>query len=192
MDKKERAKINKKIERINLLLNLVWSFIFLFPLVIFCYNKMDRNWFIVSLSISVAAGFLPTSFLNAMQVSKSRKFYRGTGIEFFNRFIQNGTLLNRFIKNRFPEYKRFNTREEAFKKLFYQSYMFEKFHVILFIFFAGAMFFAILNGAFIWAAYFLFANILYNIYPILLQQYIRLRLGKFHKKKSVASERINI
>ena len=178
MNKKERARISMKIERINLLLNLIWSFIFLFPLVIFCYNKMDRNWFIISLIISMAAIFLPKSFFNAMQVSKSSRFYRKAGIEFFNQFIQNGTLLNRFIKGKFPGYQRFNSKEEAFKKLFSQTYMYEKFHFILFIFFAETVVFAILYGFYGWIVFFIIGNIFYNIYPILLQQYIRLRLSR--------------
>lgn len=192
MDKNERLKISRKIGRINLLINFTWSVIFLFPVVIFCYNKMDRNWLIVSLSISFCAAFLPASLYDGMHLCKTRSFYKKTGVEFFNRFIQNGTLVNRFIKNRFPQYKRFNTREDAYKKLFAQSYVFEKFHFIFFIFFTGAMLFAILNRSFIWAAYFTVVNILYNIYPILLQHYIRHRLRRLHNKESLLpSEPIN-
>lgn len=54
--------------------------------------------------------------------------------------------MNRFVKNKFPEYKRFNSKEKAFKKLFNQTYMFEKFHFTVFIFFVETAFFAVING----------------------------------------------
>ena len=182
MNKMQRAKTRRKIEGYNLILNLAWSFIFLFPLVVFCYSKMDRNWVYISLVISMATVFLPASFFNAIQLSKSLQFYQKAGIEFFNQFIQNGTLINRFAKNKFPGYKKFYNKEEAFKMLFTQSYLFEKFHFIFFIFFVETTIFAIRNKYYTWAVYLIIANIIYNFYPILLQQYIRLRLKKFSQQ----------
>ena len=174
--------MQKKIEGLNLLVNLIWSFIFLFPLVVFCYTKMPRNWFVISLLISLLAIFLPASFFSVYQVSKSRLFYKKIGIEFFNHFTQNGTLLNRLVKNNFPEYKRFQTKEEALKKLFNQTFMFEKFHFIVGIFFIETTIFAFINNYYYWVAFFIVGNVIYNIYPMLLQQYIRLRLTAFKRQ----------
>ena len=182
MNKEQHAKIRRNVEQINMIPNLIWSFIFLFPLVVFCYGKMDRNWFIISLSISIVTAFLPTSFFNAIQLSKSRQFYKKAGIEFFNKFTQNGTLMNRFVKNKFPEYKKFTSKEEAFKKLFNQTYLFEKFHFMVFVFFAETALFAALYSFYSWLVFFIIGNIIYNIYPMLLQQYIRLRLTGFERQ----------
>lgn len=179
MNKQEQKKVQRRIEGLNMIVNLLWSFVFLFPLVVFCYSKIEKNWFLVSLLISLLAVFLPASFFSAQQLSKSRLFYKRIGIEFFNHFTQNGTLLNRFVKNNFPEYKRFHTKEEAFKKLFNQTFMFEKFHFIVFIFFIETTIFAFINSYYYWVAFFIVGNIIYNIYPMLLQQYIRLRLAAF-------------
>ena len=182
MNKHEQTKMQKRIEGLNLLVNLIWSFIFLFPLVAFCYTKMPRNWLVISLLISLLAVFVPASFFSAYQVSKSRLFYKKIGIEFFNRFTQNGTLLNRLVKNNFPEYKRFQTKEEAFKKLFNQTFMFEKFHLIVCIFFIETTVFAFINSYYYWVAFFIAGNVIYNVYPMLLQQYIRLRLTAFKRQ----------
>lgn len=179
MDKQQQARAKRKVEGYNLILNLAWSFIFLFPAVVFCYSKMERSWFIISLSISLVVIFLPVSFFNALQLSQSRLFYKKAGVEFFNQFIQYGTILNRIVKNKFPGYKRFHSKEEAFKKLFNQTYLFEKFHFIIFIFFIETAFFALINGYYNWMIFFILANILYNVYPIMLQQYIRLKLSVF-------------
>ncbi len=180
MNKKQEAKIRIKVEQINMIPNLLWSFIFLFPLVIFCYTRMDRNWIFILSAISLTPAFLTASSFNRMELSRSRNFYKKAGVEFFNQFIQNGTLINRFLKNKFPGYKRFYTKEEAVKKLFSQSYLFEKFHFIFFIFFAETTIFAIAKGYYNWAVYLIVANIVYNLYPILMQQYIRLRLRKIN------------
>lgn len=176
MNEQEQAIVKREVERFNMIPSFIWSFIFLFPLVVFCYTEMPQKWFIISLSISLLAVFLPKAFFNELQVSKSHLFYKKAGVDFTNKFIQNGTILNRFIKNKFPDYKRFSNKEEAVKKLFNQTYMFEKFHFILFIFFCETMLFAVFHGFYIWAFFLLVANIFYNMYPILLQQYIRIRI----------------
>lgn len=175
-------KVQRKIEGFNMIVNLLWSFIFLFPLVVFCYTNMQKSWLIISLLISLLAVFLPRCFFSAQRLSKSRLFYQKIGIEFFNQFTQNGTLINRFVKHSFPEYKKFHTKEEAYKKLFNQTFMFEKFHFIVFIFFIEATIFAFIHSYFYWAVFLVVGNVIYNVYPILLQQYIRLRLTTFKRQ----------
>lgn len=179
MNKQQQAKAKRTVEAYNLILNLVWSFIFLFPAVVFCYTKMDRNWFVISLSVSMTVVFLPRSFFDALQISRSPAIYKKAGIEFFNQFIQYGTILNRVVKNKFPGYKRFNSKKEAFDKLFNQTYLFEKYHFMVFVFFVETAFFSAIKSYYNWMVFFILANVFYNIYPILLQQYIRLRLSAF-------------
>ena len=173
----------RKIETFNMLPNLIWSIVFLFPLVVFCYSKMPAKWFFVLLSISLPAAFLPNFFFNRLQVSKGDLFYKKAGVNFIGKFTQNGKILNRFIKKRFPEYKRFAGKGDVYKKLINQTYMFEKFHFILFVFFFATMLFAINNGFYIWASFLLIANVFYNVYPILLQQFIRIRLRRINGSK---------
>ena len=145
MNKQEQLAIQKKIEMYNMIPNLIWSIIFLFPIFIFCYTKMDAEWFYISLSISLLALFIPKKKFNILPVSKSLVFYKKTGLGFINNFIQNGTIMNRIIKRKFPGYKSFSKDEMALKKLFNQTYMFEKFHFILFIFFLETILFALIN-----------------------------------------------
>ena len=162
--------------------NLIWSVIFLFPIFIFCYTKMDAEWFYISLSISLLVLFIPQKIFNSLQVSKNLIFYKKTGVCFINNLLQNGTIMNRVIKRKFPGYKSFSKEGMALKRLFNQTYMFEKFHFMLFIFFLETILFALINKDYLWAFFIFIANIIYNIYPVLLQQYIRLRINSFNSK----------
>ena len=184
MNKQEQLAIQKKVEAYNMIPSIIWSVVFLFPISVFCYTKMNAKWFYISLSLSLLALFLPKKYFNSLQVSKRVFFYKKTGIGFINNFIQNGTIMNRVIKRKFPGYTSFSKEKMSLKKLFNQTYMFEKFHFILFIFFSETILFALINKDYLWAVFIFIGNIFYNIYPILLQQYIRLRINRFYSKQT--------
>jgi len=62
--------------------------------------------------------------------------------------------------------------------------MFEKFHFIMFVFFTLITFYALSRSDFWWVIIFLITNVLYNVYPNLLQQYIRLKLRLYKNAKA--------
>ncbi|MDE3250773.1 MAG: hypothetical protein KGO82_19075, partial [Bacteroidota bacterium] len=62
-----------------------------------------------------------------------------------------------------------------------QTYMFERFHWMLFIIFALVMADALSGGHLVWGLVLLISNIIYNVCPNLLQQYLRLRLRRLSK-----------
>jgi len=162
--------------------NLVWSAICLIPISVFCYKFMDLKWFYIFLSLSILTVFLPKSFFNILQLSKSRSLYEKAGINFINKFTQNGDIINRLIRKKYPEYKIVSRKEISIIRLLRQSDMFEKFHFMMFAFFAFTTFYALLGHFYLWALVITITNLIYNLYPIFLQQYIRLRLSSFIKK----------
>ncbi|HXS58798.1 MAG TPA: hypothetical protein VN726_21895 [Hanamia sp.] len=159
----------------NMTVNVLWSVICLFPVSIFCYTLMNRKWLYTFLGISVLAYFLPKSFFRKIHVGKTRRFYQKAGIGFFKKFTQNGDIVNNLIKRKYPDYKVVTANKMSIKKLLAQSYMFEQFHFVVFLFFVFAMIYALVILYFWWAVVILITNIIYNIYPILLQQYLRTR-----------------
>jgi len=82
------------------------------------------------------------------------------------------------LKRKFPEYKVVTNKESSITRLINQTYMFEKFHLILFVFFCLATVYAIVESHVCWTFIISLTNIAYNIYPNLLQQYIRLKLAQ--------------
>lgn len=83
--------------------------------------------------------------------------------------------MNNLIKRKYPDYKVVTTNKMSIKKFLAQSYMFEQFHFVVFLFFVFAMIYALVNGCFWWAVIIGITNIIYNVYPILLQQYLQMR-----------------
>ena len=154
---------------------MVWSLICLFPISIFCYRLMDLSWFYTFLAISFSGYFFPKSFFRKIHIGKTTRFYEKAGINFFKKFTQNGDIVNNLIKKKYPDYKVIAANKMSIKKFLAQSFMFEQFHFVGFLFFVFAMIYALVNLYFWWVIVIGLTNIVYNIYPILLQQYLRRR-----------------
>jgi hypothetical protein len=174
----ENAQIKRKVEVINMVPNLLWSLIFLLPVCIFCYSAVNRQILYVFILISLITIFFPNTFFNRLQLSKSDRFYKKAGVMRINTLTQNGTLVNNFVRKKYPGYNPLPANKTAAGQLLNRGYMFEKYHFLMFCFFGLLTIYAIVGHYYFWAVVFLLSNILYNVYPILLQQYIRLRLTK--------------
>ena len=68
---------------------------------------------------------------------------------------------------------------------YYQTYLFEKFHFSLFLFFAFMTIHAGSHGYWYWVLILTISNLLYNVYPNLLQQYIRVKLESAKQVKKI-------
>jgi hypothetical protein len=167
----------------NQLINFFWSILAFAPIVYFCYQYLPPKLLYIFSGISCLVIFLPTSLLNKIQLSQSSQAYTQIGIRFIKKYTQDGDLVNRIIKNQHPQYK-YVENKQAIKKLIGKSYMQEKFHYLVFVFFLCIMVYAILLGLIGWAIFIGIANIIYNLYPIFLQQYNRIRINSLLKRQS--------
>jgi len=172
----EFKKINRIAAIYNMIPNLVWTALFLVPIARFCYTHMTPLITCILLGLSLLPIFLPNSFFDSIQLSRSSHFYKKMGVKYINIFAQNGSLVNKFLKRKYPNFKIvFKTKTSASKQ-YHQTYFFEKFHFSLFLFFTIVTIYAGVQGHFYWAFTLAISNLLYNIYPNLLQQYIRVKL----------------
>ncbi|PWU01908.1 MAG: hypothetical protein C5B52_06475 [Bacteroidetes bacterium] len=180
----ENRSIQKKVERTvtfyNMVPNLFWSLLNLIPISIFCYTLMSPKIFYYFLGFSLVTIFFPNSFFDKIQLSKSTLFYKKLGIKLVNKLAQNGEFVNRMVQKKYPEYKVVRDRD-SIKKIISTSYMFEKFHFMMFVFFALSNAYAFYLNYLVWGMVILVTNLLYNVYPNLLQQYIRLKLKSTRK-----------
>ena len=156
--------------------NLFWTGLFLIPIAIFCYTFMTPKTTYILLVLSLVPIFFPNSFFDRIQLSRSSHFYKKIGVRYINIFAQNGSILNKFLKKKYPNFKVVARTRSSIKKLYYQTYFFEKFHFSLFLFFTAVTIFAGIQGHFYWTLILTISNLLYNIYPNLLQQYVRVKL----------------
>lgn len=174
--------IKRTADIYNMIVNLFWTALLLVPVVVFCYSWMEKELFWIFFAISTSAIFFSKHFFDRIQLSKNADFYKRIRVGFINRFTQNGDIINGLLRKKYPDYKVVSPKRILVRKLIEQTYVFEKFHFILFLFFTLITVYSIVNSYFGWATLFFTSNIIYNIYPALLQQYIRIRLKRAMEK----------
>ncbi len=59
----------------------------------------------ILLGMSLLPIFFPKSFFDAIQLSRNPSFYKRIGVKYINKFAQNGTILTRYLKNKYPKFK---------------------------------------------------------------------------------------
>jgi Glycosyl-4,4'-diaponeurosporenoate acyltransferase len=181
-EQKEFRKINRLAATYNMIPNLIWSTLFLLPITVFCITFLNSKSVFILLGLSLIPIFFPNSFFDLIQISKNTAFYKRIGVKHINKFAQNGDFLNRYLRNKYPNFKAVSLNKSSIDKQFHQTYFFEKFHFSLFIFFTATTIYSVAKGHLVWALILSICNLLYNIYPNLLQQYIRLKLASAIKR----------
>lgn len=156
--------------------NLVWTALFLLPIAKFCHAYIAPATVYLLLGLSFIPVFFPNAFFDSIQLSRNALFYKRIGVKYINAFAQNGSLLNNFLKRKYPGFKVVSGTRASIRRQYYQTYFFEKFHFSLFVFFTIITVYAGIQGRFYWVVILVVSNLLYNIYPNLLQQYIRVKL----------------
>jgi hypothetical protein len=175
-EQKEFQRVNRIAAIYNMMPNLLWTALFLIPITIFCYHFMYLKLTYSLLGVSMIPLFLPNTFFDRMQLSKKTSWYKRIGVRIINTFAQHGTIMNKIIEKKYPGFKAIYKTRASIKKQFYQTYFYEKFHFSLFVFFTMVTIYAGIQKQFLWVLILIICNVLYNIYPNLLQQYIRLKL----------------
>lgn len=166
--------------------NLLWTAIFFIPITMYCYTFVAPKMIYILLGSSIIPMFFPNSFFDKIQVSRNANWYRRIGVNYINFFAQSGGLMNRILRKKYPGFKAIYRSKASIRKQYYQTYFFEKFHFSLFLFFTGITIYAGIEGHFKWVVILVISNLLYNIYPNLLQQYIRVKLRSASVKNKIS------
>jgi Glycosyl-4,4'-diaponeurosporenoate acyltransferase len=140
----------------------------------------DINYLYSFILAGVLSGLLPNKIFRHFQLSSRARFYEVLGVKFIQRFVQNGTYINRIIRRNDESYKVIRDRRQVQRYLSTIN-MYERYHVSCFVFFGLTLIYAIISRADVVVLPILAANVLYNVYPILLQQYIKLRVIRILK-----------
>ncbi len=172
----------KLLATYNMIVNLFWAILNLMPISVFCYTLMEPLIFSIFLVLSLAPMFFTKPVINKFQIGKTTSVYKRLGVHLVNNVTQNGIIINALVKKKYPEHKIVKANRTSVSGLINQTYMFERFHLMMFLFFSMTMIYAVVTGYLLWAFIILLTNIIFNIYPNLLQQYIRLKLVLFSKK----------
>ena len=162
--------------------NLSWTIVHLAPVTIFSFNKMLPLWVYVLLGVSLLASLLPASFYKRIQLGGGVQVYKRIGILWIRRFSQDGDIINRLLRKRFPGYKVIS-EASGVRRYILRANMNERFHCGLFAYMLGAMVYAIVEEQYLWAVAMAVNNVLYNLYPMFLQQYNRIRLQQISNRR---------
>ena len=167
----------------NQLSNVFWSVLGFAPVGYFCYTRMEPVWLYIFLALSLPAILMPNSFCDVMQIGRNTLLYERLGIRIVRKFTQDGDWVNRMIRRRYPQYKVFDSYASVRRHL-QRAYMIEKVHFSFFLFFLYASVYALLKGYVLWTGIIMLTNLIFNIFPNLLQQYNRLRLRQLMRRSS--------
>lgn len=169
-------KILKK-QFLNQLINFIWTIWCFTPIVFFWFFASLNTWFYIFLVISFASGFLPFTFF---RLSNNPEYYEKLGARWIRKFVQNGDFVNRLFKKENTIDKTVKNKNYA-EKYLKTVLMYEKYHIICFTFFSLSGIFALLEQQFMYCILIMASNILYNVCPVILQQYNRARILKLTK-----------
>ena len=161
---------------VNAVPSVLWSVVGFGPLAVFCYQQMARPWVYGLAAVSLLAYAMPTSWFGTWQLGRTPDRYRRLGVAFAGSLVQNGALVNRWLRRRYPHYRRVPSRAKV-AALVRSTYEQERFHLGAGGFFLGSSAYALAHGYVGWAVGLTLLNVAYNVYPIWLQQYIRVRLA---------------
>ena len=161
----------------NAVANVFWSLLAFAPVSIFCSRFMEQAWLWAFVVASLMALMVPASKLRYLELSSTATAYRKLGVHRVNSLVQHGTLINHLLRRRYPEYRSMLSRSRT-TYLLQSTYVQERFHWAVLLFFLLSSLYGITQGYPGWALLITITNVFYNLYPIWLQQYIRVRLNR--------------
>jgi hypothetical protein len=161
-----------RLQSLNVLVSAVWTAIFVLPVYLFCTAHVDavvlyRFLFAASLPL-----VLPRSVLNYLQLSHHQAMYQRFRIPLLIRLTQDAPWLKRAAGTK-SSIRHNRLAAERFIRI---TWMRERCHLSFAVFFALCSALALWRLQIAWAVMLMASNLLYNLYPIWLQQYLRLRI----------------
>jgi hypothetical protein len=151
----------------NHAISFFWTTLCFIPIIGFWMAANCMQLLYVVISISFFSLAIPAKVL---QLSRNPKFYEGLGVKFIRKLVQNGEYANRFIRKNNPQYNLIKNKTQA-ERYIRTVKMYERYHFLCFIFFLLSAIYAVITLHYTFFTLILIANIIYNICPMLLQQY---------------------
>jgi hypothetical protein len=160
---------------LNLLIVVLMCSTTLSPaLMLVLHHPQHWMYFVGFLLISITISKLPHSFYDKLQLSGRTAFYKMLGVHLFKKFATNGDIINRKIRASHPEHKMVANIPGIRMKLA-ETYLTEQIHATLLVLCIFTGIYSFVVGANATGVLITAGNLIFNVYPILLQQYNRLR-----------------
>ncbi|MEJ7692756.1 hypothetical protein [Daejeonella sp.] len=162
------------VQTLNYVVNFFWTIIGFLPLTIYWWQTPLTFSFYCFLMVSVFLANVPERMIHQFRFSSKRRIYELVGVRLVRKFVQDGDYIrkgNHWVRSK-----------AAAEKYLLRILMYERFHTLCFLFFTFSMTHALLNARIKLGLMILFCNVFFNVYPLLLQQYNRLRILRLIEK----------
>jgi len=169
-----------KRQLLNQLINLFWTILAFGPVLAFWLAVGPNIYLFLSMTLSVCTLYFPEKFYESIQISERIEFYENLQLKVFRRFTQDGDLVKQIIGNKNQPASIVRSKTDLTNYLSTIK-VYERFHFICFAFFLLTTLYAIVLTNFAIALMITLANVIYNVIPLLLQQYNKLRIKKLLK-----------
>ena len=134
--------------------------------------------FLVGLGICLLPWWLPKAYYQIRPFEQTGRFYHMLGVPHFRKMVPNGDWINAWRRRTTPTFRVISNRAEA-KIYLGRTVVGEKSHLVLLLVGIATPLYALHIGWTSWAVYFAITNVIFHLYPILLQRYTRARLVRF-------------
>ncbi|QEM10757.1 hypothetical protein [Mucilaginibacter rubeus] len=166
----------------NQFINFFWTILGFTAVVSYWVSAGLSTWFYLFLIVSIIPVILPQKVADHLQLSSNTKFYERFGIRFIRKFVQHGDFANQLARTSDPRYR--VIRNGAAPANYLKTIMmYERYHFMCLIFFLLTSIITLTKGYYLQFLLITISNIFYNFYPILLQQYNRVRILKINRVK---------
>lgn len=161
---------------LNFFLNLFWTTVFLGPVAYYMYLHVSVSSQWIILSAFLLPYFLRDNWLDRLAAGRSKAWYERAGVPMLLGYVQQGRLIHRIIRTFYPVYRVVYDKATIRQKI-KETYSFERFHYGLLL-----VMLLLTGHALIyqwrWMPVMIVCNVIFNAYPVLLQQYVRIRLRR--------------
>jgi hypothetical protein len=140
-----------------------------------------RQYWFVPYLLSLLAWFLPRAWFRTFPWEGSGRIYEALGVRWLKQFLIGGDRMNRTVRKTAPAYRVY-AHEALRQRIFKDTCVSEKIHVVMLLFALWPALFAAAVGWWPYAALLTVANVVVNLYPILVQRYTRARLALIERR----------
>jgi hypothetical protein len=157
---------------LNAAINLLWTGLLLTPVYFYCARYVTLKWLLVFGLASVSPLCVSRAILQRFQLSPEVNGYRRLGVPLLVKLTQDAPWLGRLG----AQGRRVSLDRKVIARVIRETWMRERFHFGMLVFTGCCSGLAFWQMELRWCVTLIIVNTFYNLYPIWLQQYLRLRL----------------
>ena len=169
---------NARMHLLNALPNLLWTALCAGPVCLFCARRLPVRAVLVFGAASVLLMLLPRQVLQHLELSRNAAIYRRLRVPLLIHFTQDGAWMRRLSGGPLPSLSR---ERAAMATHIRSTWVRERFHLAGFAFFLLCALTASLQRQWLWCGLLLLLDTGYNLYPIWLQQFLRMRFQRLSR-----------